>query len=112
MQVADAPTSQGIATVTYEDGRVEQYDLGKPIHTYRLSRIVDLQSDELNEIEVGFMLAWVAAEQVQTNGKAMTADEARAGMLAWLEGVADLKRDDRPAGPPTKRRARSRASRA
>jgi hypothetical protein len=96
-------------TITYTDGRVEEYDMSAPRILYTVNRLGVADDD----LDASFFMFWVAAGKPGTNGGPLTIENARPALEAWLEDVAaaDSSLSDQ-SGPPTKRRAASRGSAA
>lgn len=97
-----------LALIEYEDGTIEELNLGKPMVEYQVSQLgldpVDNRSD------AGFFGMWIAAGRPGANGHQLTIDTARPLMEAWLERVVNTEIVEEPGVPPTKPRGTSRTS--
>ena len=103
-----APPRQ-VATITFNDGHSEQYDLSAPRLLYTVNRI-GVSDDEL---DASFFLMWVAAGKPGVNGGALTEEIARPALEAWLDTVVATEITEMSTdGPPTKQPRRSRGSAA
>jgi hypothetical protein len=97
-----------VAVVEYEDGRIEEYDFGKPIYEYQVSRLgVDLTTDS---VDAGFWTLWFAAGKPGADGDddALTLETARPKLEAWLTTITNtdfVERRQAPAAKPKPRRA-------
>ena len=99
-----------VAYVEYADGRVEEFNLGKPMYEYQVKKLgIDPAADPT---EAGFFTLWFAAGKPGANGGELTADSARPHLEAWLETIENTEFDEVDAAPPTKRRAASSTSAA
>jgi len=101
-----APPRQ-LVTVTFTDGKTEQYDMSTPRLLYDVNRLGVSQ----DEIEAGFFMMWVAAGKPGLNGHELTLDNARPALEAWLDTITatDIAEQEQ-AGPPTKQPKRSPGS--
>lgn len=114
MAATDEATTSGIATVTYDDGRVEKYDLDRPLYLYRLGQVYDTGSEgdkrsDAENMRIGMLIIWTAAGQPGLNG---SSDEAAvlSAMENWLAGVAKIER--KSDNPPTNRAQRRQRPRS
>jgi hypothetical protein len=97
-----------VAFVEYTDGRVEEYNLGKPIYEYQVKKLgIDPATDQT---EAGFFTLWFAAGKPGANGSPLTIESATPLLEAWLETIENTDFDEVDAAPPTKRRAASPTS--
>lgn len=104
-KVAPKTLKRRTALVEYEDGRVEEYNLGKPIYEYQVSQLgIDPVTDST---DAGFWTLWFAAGKPGMNGGPLTASTARPLMEAWLESITNTQFDETDPVPPTQRRAAS-----
>jgi len=110
----DAAAGSGKATVTYDDGRVETYDLDRPLYLYRLGQVYDTgdgdaKRSDAENMRIGMLVIWTAAGQPGLNGHS---DEAAvlAAMEDWLGTVAKIDRQG--DGPPTNRAQRRQRQRS
>lgn len=85
------------STITFDDGRVEAYDLDRPIYLLEASEVLGLDQDDMsNPIRLTYWLAWIACGHPGVENGA-TPDEARAAARAWLAN--DVSEVDIPRPP-------------
>ncbi len=103
------PPARQLVTLTYQDGRTEQYDLSAPRLLYAVNRL-GVSEDE---IDASFFMMWMAAGKPGLNGHELTVDNARPALEAWLDTVTatDIQ-ETSTDGPPTVQPKRSRGSAA
>lgn len=104
-------TTSNRAVITYEDGRVETVNYGKPAVIYDVSQIgIDGTEDAMM---FAYVASWIAAGRPGLDGEELTREAALKHMRAWLDGVDEIDWESTPVpGPPTKQPARKRGSRA
>lgn len=111
MPPAPKKSTVKMSTITFDDGRVEEYDLDRPIYMLEASEILGIeQADTTNPIRLMYWLAWIAAGHPGVNGKSSTAD-ARVAAREWLANdvrAIDIPEAPPDTSPPTKPRAGSR----
>lgn len=95
-----APPKSSV-TITYTDGRVEEYDMTAPRILYTVNRLGVADDD----LDASFFMFWVAAGKPGLTGD-LSIETARPALEAWLETVAaaDSKVVEQD-GPPTKQPA-------
>jgi hypothetical protein len=94
-----------MAIVEYDDGKVEEYNLGKPIYEYELTQC---GIDALNNPEAIFWLLWQSAGKPGANGEPLDQDRDRPKMKAWIASLEAYEFPDAEDVPPTTPRAASR----
>lgn len=92
------------AIVEYEDGKVEEFNLGKPIYEYELTQ-VDIGAEER---DFAFWSLWLAAGKPGANGAPLDPEKDRPKMRAWIASLEAFDFPDVEVVPPTTRRAASR----
>lgn len=92
------------AIVEYADGRVEEYNLGKPIYEYELTQ-ANIGADSADFV---FWTLWYSAGKPGANGAPLDPEKDRPKMKAWIETLEAYEFPDVEAVPPTTRREASR----
>src|SRR6476660_4810671 len=94
-----------VAIVEYEDGRVEEYNMGKPIYEYQINQA---GIDALESADSVFWTLWLAAGKPGANGGPLDSVKDRPKMEEWIATLAAYEVPDAEEVPPTTRRAASR----
>jgi hypothetical protein len=94
-----------LAIVEYEDGKVEEYNLGKPIYEYEITQA---GINALESSDSVFWTLWLAAGKPGANGEPLNAEKDRPKMAAWIATLAAYEFPDAEDVPPTTQRAASR----
>lgn len=93
------------AVVEYEDGKVEEFNLGKPIYEYEITQA---GVDVVNGSDSVFWTLWLAAGKPGANGDPIDVKRDRPVMESWIRTLAAYEFPDPVDVPPTTQRAASR----